>query len=164
MVDFASLQAQVYVAVIVEEGSFARAAGKLSLPPPYLARSVGKLEKSLGTKLFKCSTRKLELTDAGQAMIPEAQHLLRHAERAEGLSRYTARKEREPIRVGYLIARSPGASYNGVWFPRGSLVLVDELTAVRQDNLNMGRLDGGNHRRSHARVLQTLGGPALRLC
>lgn len=40
--------------------------------------------------------------------------------------------------VTYLIAKSPGAEYAGRFYPRDSLVLVDELAAVRRDNLNQG--------------------------
>lgn len=40
--------------------------------------------------------------------------------------------------VTYLIGRSPGTSHQGVFYPRNSLVLVDELAAVKKDNLNTG--------------------------
>jgi hypothetical protein len=40
--------------------------------------------------------------------------------------------------VTYVIARSPGASHQGVYYPNGSLVLVDELAAVSRSNLNVG--------------------------
>lgn len=40
--------------------------------------------------------------------------------------------------VTYLCARSPGAEHEGRFYPRDSIILVDELAAVRRDNLNMG--------------------------
>lgn len=40
--------------------------------------------------------------------------------------------------VTYLCAVSPGAELDGVFYPRDSIVLVDELAAHRRDNLNMG--------------------------
>ncbi|MGQ0531031.1 MAG: phage terminase large subunit [Panacagrimonas sp.] len=40
--------------------------------------------------------------------------------------------------VTYVIAQSPGEEHEGKFYPRGSLILVDELAAVRRDNLNMG--------------------------
>lgn len=40
--------------------------------------------------------------------------------------------------VTYLMARSPGASHEGKFYPRNSLVLVDELATVKKDNLNTG--------------------------
>jgi len=40
--------------------------------------------------------------------------------------------------VTYVFAQSPGDTHEGRFYPRGSLVLVDELAAVRRDNLNLG--------------------------
>ncbi len=40
--------------------------------------------------------------------------------------------------VTYLIAKSPGAEHEGRFYPRDSLLLVDELAAHRRDNLSMG--------------------------
>lgn len=40
--------------------------------------------------------------------------------------------------VTLLFARSPGASHEGIWFPRDSLVIVDELASARRDNLSLG--------------------------
>jgi hypothetical protein len=40
--------------------------------------------------------------------------------------------------VTYLIAKSPGSSHDGKFYPRGSLILVDELAAVKKDNVNAG--------------------------
>jgi hypothetical protein len=40
--------------------------------------------------------------------------------------------------VTYICAQSPGDEHLGRFYPRGSIVLVDELAAVRRDNLNMG--------------------------
>jgi hypothetical protein len=42
--------------------------------------------------------------------------------------------------VTYLVARSPGGEGpDGLFYPRGSLVLVDELATVNGENLNQGR-------------------------
>ncbi len=40
--------------------------------------------------------------------------------------------------VTYLMATSPGAEHNRRWYPRGSIILVDELATVRKGNLNHG--------------------------
>ena len=40
--------------------------------------------------------------------------------------------------VTFLIARSPGSSHLGQFYPNGSLILVDELAAVSRNNLNVG--------------------------
>lgn len=40
--------------------------------------------------------------------------------------------------VTYIVARSPGDEVGGVWYPRNSLVLVDELATNKPGNLNVG--------------------------
>ncbi len=40
--------------------------------------------------------------------------------------------------VTLLVAKSPGAEHEGKFYPRNSLVLVDELATVKKDNLNSG--------------------------
>jgi hypothetical protein len=40
--------------------------------------------------------------------------------------------------VTYIMARSPGEAYRGVYYPSGSIVVVDEFAAVRRDNLTHG--------------------------
>lgn len=40
--------------------------------------------------------------------------------------------------VTYLMTESPGAQLAGKFYPRGSIIVLDELAAVRRDNLNMG--------------------------
>ncbi len=40
--------------------------------------------------------------------------------------------------VTYVMAQSPGDEHEGVFYPRNSIVLVDELATARRDNLNQG--------------------------
>lgn len=40
--------------------------------------------------------------------------------------------------VTYVCAQSPGDMHEDVFYPRGSIVLVDELATARRDNLNQG--------------------------
>lgn len=48
-------------------GSFSEAARRLSLTPAAVSRNVAMLERNLGVRLFHRSTRKLTLTEAGEA-------------------------------------------------------------------------------------------------
>src|ERR1035437_8426913 len=52
---------------VVRSGSFAEAARRLGVPSNTLSRRIQQLEEQLGTRLLQRSTRKLELTGAGQA-------------------------------------------------------------------------------------------------
>lgn len=101
MLDHTLLQAQIFVAMIAEEGSFSRAARKLRTSQSSLTRRITELEKTLRLKLFERSTRKLELTGVGRIVLPEIQLALRHSERAWELARYWGRLQRGPIRIGY---------------------------------------------------------------
>jgi hypothetical protein len=40
--------------------------------------------------------------------------------------------------VTFLVARSPGATHEGKFYPNRSLILVDELAAVSRNNMNVG--------------------------
>lgn len=50
-----------------EQGSFSEAARRLSLTPAAVSRNVAMLERNLGVRLFHRSTRKLTLTEEGEA-------------------------------------------------------------------------------------------------
>lgn len=101
MVDFRFMQAQVYVAVVAEEGSFSRAARRLHTSQSFVTKRIGSLERTLGIRIFDRSTRRLELTEAGRMLLPDVQLALRHAERAWELARYSARNAAGPIRIGF---------------------------------------------------------------
>jgi LysR family glycine cleavage system transcriptional activator len=51
--------------------SFQRAAAELAVTPTAISHHIKRLEDDLGTPLFRRMTRKLELTEAGRALLPE---------------------------------------------------------------------------------------------
>jgi DNA-binding transcriptional LysR family regulator len=59
-------------AAVVEEGSFRAAADSLGLSPPYVSQMVSELEARLGRQLLYRSTRKIALTDEGEAFLAHA--------------------------------------------------------------------------------------------
>lgn len=61
---------------VAEEGSFTRAAARLHLVQSALSVSIRSLERELGSRLFDRTTHRVELTDAGQALLPEARNAL----------------------------------------------------------------------------------------
>jgi DNA-binding transcriptional LysR family regulator len=74
-------QLQVF-SVLAEELHFGRAAERLHLAQPYLSRTIRALEADLGTPLFDRTTRRVELTPAGRALLEPAAAILRTGERA----------------------------------------------------------------------------------
>ncbi len=74
-------QLEVFSAV-TEDLHFGRAAERLHLAQPYLSRTIRALEADLGTPLFDRTTRRVELTPAGRALLEPAAAILRMGERA----------------------------------------------------------------------------------
>lgn len=65
-----------YFLAVAQEGSFSRAAEKLTVSQPTLSMAVKKLEDELGTKLFYSFNRKQNLTDEGLRLKEGAAKLL----------------------------------------------------------------------------------------
>lgn len=61
---------------IAELNSFSAAASMLGITPAAVSRSLSRLEKRLGVKLFVRTTRKISLTDAGATYFNECQQAL----------------------------------------------------------------------------------------
>lgn len=102
MLDQSALQAEVYLAVLAEEGSFSKAAKRLSTAQSFVTKIIGEVERDmLKVKIFERSTRRVELTEVGRVIVPEIQLALRQAEMAWDLAGYYSRLMNGPIRVGY---------------------------------------------------------------
>jgi DNA-binding transcriptional LysR family regulator len=69
------IQLRVFLAV-AEDLHFGQAAERLHLAQPYLSRTVRALEKELRAPLFTRTTRRVELTSAGRALIEPARAIL----------------------------------------------------------------------------------------
>lgn len=70
-------------AVVAEELSFTRAAARLSVPQPWLSTRIRQLEAQLGLPLLLRTTRRVELTEAGRAMLDSARPLVEAARALE---------------------------------------------------------------------------------
>jgi DNA-binding transcriptional LysR family regulator len=66
---------RTFVAVI-SEGSFSAAAGRLDMSPQLVSKYVGQLEARLGARLLNRSTRRLSITEAGQAYYERCRYIL----------------------------------------------------------------------------------------
>lgn len=68
--------------VLAEELHFGQAAQRLNMGQPPLSRLIQRLERNLGADLFHRTSRQVELTVAGQALIEPARELVAAAQRA----------------------------------------------------------------------------------
>lgn len=72
---------------VVELGSFARAADRLSVSTSAVSRQVADLETHLDVRLLNRTTRRLSLTEAGQSFFERSTQLLADLEEAESAVR-----------------------------------------------------------------------------
>ena len=93
-------QLRVFLAV-AENLHFGRAAERLHLAQPYLSRTVRSLEDDLGAPLFTRTTRKVELTPAGQALIEPARAILALHSSAREMVRAAHHGESGTVRINF---------------------------------------------------------------
>jgi DNA-binding transcriptional LysR family regulator len=84
---------------VVEEGSFAAAARSMDVSPAVVTRLVADLENYLGVRLLRRTTRRLDLTEAGDVFLARAVSILEELEEAESLVRTEAAEPRGLLRV-----------------------------------------------------------------
>jgi DNA-binding transcriptional LysR family regulator len=131
-----------YFVAVGEELHFGRAAERLHIAQPSLSQQIRRLELQLGVTLLDRTSRRVELTDAGRALLKEGRRLLAHSERTTRLVR-SASAER--LTVGFYgsaasallpgLLRSFSEEYPTVE------VLVRELLLDQIDELLAGGVD-----------------------
>ena len=75
MSDWLNYHHLLYFWTVAKEGSVSQAAETLHLSQPTLSTQIGKLERSMGVKLFERKGRKLVLTDTGQVVFRYADEI-----------------------------------------------------------------------------------------
>ena len=71
-----TLQQLTYFVAAVEHGSFVAAAAACHVAQPSLSDQMRRLERQLGVTLFVRTNRRLQLTDAGRLVLPQARRIL----------------------------------------------------------------------------------------
>jgi DNA-binding transcriptional LysR family regulator len=85
---------------VAEERHFGRAAARLHLTQPALSRTIARLERSLGSRLFVRTSRRVELSGTGQALLRDAADLVERADRFAALAARAGRGEIGTVRAG----------------------------------------------------------------
>ena len=70
------LKTLYYFTILAEEKHFGLAAKRIGIEQPPLSLQIKKLEEKAGGKLFDRSNKRVRLTAAGEALLPEARQLL----------------------------------------------------------------------------------------
>lgn len=83
---------------------FGKAAEELGMTQPHLSRAIARLETELGIALFLRTSRRVQLTAAGEVFQSEARELIMGQKRAELLARIASVQEKEVLRIGFVSA------------------------------------------------------------
>jgi DNA-binding transcriptional LysR family regulator len=137
-----------YFVAVAEELNFGRAAERLYIAQPPLTRQIRQLEQELGVELFHRTTRRIELTKAGQVYLTEARRVLAQVEEAATLARLASRGEAGQLVVGF----EGSSAYDIVpltvktfskRFPRVSLIVREMTTGEQVKALHAARIGVG---------------------
>jgi LysR family transcriptional regulator for bpeEF and oprC len=93
------LQQFVAFAETARHGGFAAAARRVGVAPSTLAKAVGRLEASLGVKLFHRTTRQVTLTPDGERLFERCQRVLAEIENLEAEASGTRTEPTGTLRV-----------------------------------------------------------------
>lgn len=133
---------------VAEERHFGRAAERLNIAASPLGRLIRALEDDIGTPLLTRTTRRVELTAAGAAFLPQAREILTQLDQAASLARRTAQGELGRVRLGYMGA-AQAAILPRLWralrstHPDVQLDVTELCTPDQRQALLNGELDAG---------------------
>ena len=89
---------EVFVEVVRKNG-FARAADALETSPANVTRIIGDLETHLGTRLLNRSSRKMSLTESGDALYERARAIVEDMAELEAIASSSSMKPRGTLRI-----------------------------------------------------------------
>lgn len=136
------LQKLEHFVVVAEERHFTRAALRCHIAQSALSTSIQSLERTLGAALFDRTTRKVDLTEVGRVLLPEARAVLAAAEAAHVAVDQCLGRVRGHLSIG----RVWGTLGNVISayhqrFPEVEVTLKQGLSAALVDDVRDGSLD-----------------------
>lgn len=88
-----------YFVTLAKTLSFTQAAESLYISQSTLSQQIASLENELGLKLFNRTRRTVELTESGQALLEEAEHILAEVDWFGSVANTTAKQRKMPVRL-----------------------------------------------------------------
>ncbi len=133
---------------VTETGSFSAVAREVHASQSAVTRQIAQLEQHFGVRLFHRTTRRLSLTDDGQALLTHARQLIDSADEMEAVLGRQSGTPRGLVRLGtsvagglflstrlpVLLARYPGLSVE--------LVMRDQFTDMVTERLDLAMRSG----------------------
>jgi len=140
-----------YFVAVAEERHFGRAAERLHMAQPPLSQAIRQLEAELGVTLLHRTTRRVDLTEAGQAYLDRARTILGDIEEAAGIARRVAAGSVGHLTLGCvgtatysvlpLLARRFSDELPGVDFSfRGEMLVPEQVGALRAGAIDVALL------------------------
>ncbi|MDM0013080.1 LysR family transcriptional regulator [Variovorax sp. J22P168] len=133
---------------VAEELHFGRAALRLHMTQPPVTQAIALLEKTLGVQLFDRTQRRVALTPAGEALLPEVRELLVRAQALPARARAAAAGEEGRVRLAFV--STIGFEQLPSWVrafraqsPKVVLELVEATGDVQLRELERGAIDAG---------------------
>ncbi|HSZ43327.1 MAG TPA: LysR substrate-binding domain-containing protein [Trebonia sp.] len=135
-----------YFVTVAEERSFTKASGVLHIAQPPLSTQIREFERELGVELFRRSHRGVELTPAGEALLPEARRLLYRYDSLGRLARQAQHGEVGHLTIGLIPAAGNGLLPDVVRhyrdeFPHVEISLIEDRPGSLLRRLDVGELD-----------------------
>ncbi|RZI92740.1 MAG: LysR family transcriptional regulator [Variovorax sp.] len=133
---------------VAEELHFGRAAARLHMTQPPVTQAIAQLEKTLGVMLFDRTRRRVALTPAGEALLPDVRELLARAQALPLRARAAAAGQVGRVRLAFV--STIGFETLPVWVrefraqcPEVALELVEATGDVQLEALARGDIDAG---------------------
>jgi len=141
-----------YFVALAEELSFTRAAERLHISQPPLSIQIGQLEEQVGAALFDRTSRRVQLTPAGQAFLHDARSILERVEAAGSHARAVAKGLAGRIEIGL-----SGSHFQGP-LPRliaGYMKDYPDVAVVLNELTPATQLEALRHRRIDLSISRT---------
>jgi DNA-binding transcriptional LysR family regulator len=133
---------------VAEELHFGRAARRLHMTQPPLTQAIAQLERLLGARLFERTKRSVQLTPAGDALLPQARELLAGARTLPAQARAAAGGELGRLRIGFV--STVGYTLLPQWLrtfrarhPQVQMELIEATGDVQLHAFARGDIDAG---------------------
>lgn len=133
---------------VAEELHFGRAALRLHMTQPPLTQAIAQMERALGVLLFDRNRRRVALTPAGEALLPDVRDFLERAQALPVRARAAAAGEVGRVRLAFV--STIGFERLPAWVrdfralcPQVALELVEATGDVQRELFSRGELDAG---------------------